>query len=79
MNFEVTIKKLKNPDRAICVGTCFAVQFGKLSKEEARDKLGYNGKYRHVLLSCGGEHGRSARERGSAALDERLVDLKTRR
>ena len=57
VNFEVTIKKLKNPDRAICVGNPLRGQFGKLSKEEARDKLGYNGKYRHVLLSCGGSMG----------------------
>lgn len=57
VNFEVTIKKLKNPDRAICVGNPLRGQFGEMSKEEARDKLGYSGKYRRVLLSCGGSMG----------------------
>lgn len=57
VNFEVTINKLKNPEHAVCVGNPLRGQFGELSKEEARKRLGYNGKYRHVLLSCGGSMG----------------------
>ncbi len=57
VNFEATLSRLSHPERAKRVGNPLRGHFGELTKVQARAKLGYNNKYRHVLLSCGGSMG----------------------
>lgn len=57
VNFEATLSKLSHPERAKRVGNPLRGHFGELTKEQARAKLGYNNKYRYVILSCGGSMG----------------------
>ncbi len=57
VNFEATLSRLSHPERAKRVGNPLRGRFGEFTKEQARVKLGYNNKYRHVLLSCGGSMG----------------------
>ena len=57
VNFEATLSKLSHPERAKRVGNPLRGHFGELTREQAREKLGYNNKYRYVILSCGGSMG----------------------
>ncbi len=57
VNFEETISRLKYKEKAERVGNPLRGSFASYSKEQAREILGYNGKYRHVILSCGGSMG----------------------
>lgn len=66
-NFEYTAKEIKTDKRVISVGMPMRGAFGRVSKEEARKKLGISDKYKHVILSFGGSLG--APMVNSAALD----------
>lgn len=57
VNFEATLSHLKFPEKAVRVGNPLRGDFGRISKEEARRKLGIEGKYRQLILSCGGSLG----------------------
>ena len=56
-NFEVTKTLLNCGDKAVRVGNPLVSGFEALSKEEARKKIGADGKYRKILLSFGGSLG----------------------
>lgn len=57
VNFEETISCLKYPEKAVRVGNPLRGDFSVLSHSEARKRLGLDGKYRFMLLSCGGSMG----------------------
>ena len=56
-NFEETAKKITNCKRAVAVGMPMRGEFERITKEEARKKLGIEGKYKYVILSFGGSLG----------------------
>lgn len=56
-NFEQTANKITNCKRAVGVGMPMRGEFEKITKEEARKKLGIEGKYKYVILSFGGSLG----------------------
>ena len=57
VNFESTLGRLHHPEKALRVGNPLRSQFGEISREEALRTLGYEGKYRRMILSCGGSLG----------------------
>ena len=57
LNFEATGKTLKNKDKLMKVGNPIPAGFAKISKEEAREKLGIDSKYEKIILSYGGSLG----------------------
>ena len=57
INFEETAAYLKQPEKALRVGNPLRGAFTALSHSEARTKLGLDGKYRAMILSCGGSMG----------------------
>lgn len=57
VNFASTLERLRHSEKALRVGNPLRSQFAKISREEALRTLGYEGKYRHVILSCGGSLG----------------------
>lgn len=57
VNFESTISALSNPEKAVRVGNPLRGVFASENKEEARKKLGLEGKYEKFILSCGGSMG----------------------
>lgn len=57
VNFEETLKHLKFPEKAVRVGNPLRGAFSALSHKEARTRLGLDGKYRAMILSCGGSMG----------------------
>ena len=55
VNFEETKQYLtRRPERVIRVGNPVKPVFLTISRGEARRELGIEGKYRHMILSCGG-------------------------
>lgn len=57
VNFEETLLYLKCPEKAVRVGNPLRGAFSAVSHKEARTILGLDGKYRSMLLSCGGSMG----------------------
>ena len=57
VNFEASAEQIRQKEKVLRVGNPLKNEFSTLSKEEAREKLGITGKYRHFLLSCGGSLG----------------------
>lgn len=59
VNFEATIPRLKFPEKALRVGNPLRGAFGAgaISREDARRRLGLDGRCRAMLLSCGGSMG----------------------
>lgn len=57
VNFEATISRLKYPEKALRVGNPLRPEFMTLTHGQAREKLGLEGKYRAMILSCGGSMG----------------------
>lgn len=57
VNFESTLERLHHPEKAMRVGNPLRSQFSEISREEALRTLGYEGKYRRIILSCGGSLG----------------------
>ena len=56
-NFEETAKKITNCKKAVHVGMPMRGEFEKITKEDARKKLGITDKYKYVILSFGGSLG----------------------
>ena len=56
-NFKETAEKIKKEQKTICVGMPMRGEFEGISKEEARKRLGIDGKYKKVILSFGGSLG----------------------
>ncbi len=56
-NFESTAEQIKKCKKILHVGNPLKNGFNDITKEEARAKLGFEGKYRYSLLSCGGSNG----------------------
>ena len=56
-NFEETVERISNCKRAIRVGMPMRGEFERITKEEARKKLGIKDKYKYVILSFGGSLG----------------------
>ncbi len=57
LNFEDAAKYLTAKEKIVHVGNPLKSAFGTLSKKEAREKLGIDGKYKHFILSYGGSLG----------------------
>ena len=57
LNFEATGRTLKAKDKLMKVGNPIPAGFTRISKEEAREKLGIEGKYERMILSYGGSLG----------------------
>ncbi len=57
LNFEATGRTLKAKDKLMKVGNPIPSGFTRISKEEARKKLGIEGKYSKMILSYGGSLG----------------------
>ena len=57
VNFESTLGRLHHPEKALRVGNPLRSQFGEISREEALRTLGCEGKYRRMILFCGGSLG----------------------
>jgi len=57
VNFEETIGQLKHPEKAMRVGNPLRGAFSGMTHAEARQKLGLEGKYSGMILSCGGSMG----------------------
>jgi UDP-N-acetylglucosamine--N-acetylmuramyl-(pentapeptide) pyrophosphoryl-undecaprenol N-acetylglucosamine transferase len=57
VNFEQTISRLKVPEKAYRVGNPLRGGFSDITHDEARKALGLEGKYRFMILSCGGSMG----------------------
>ncbi len=59
VNFDATADALGDEYRAktVKVGNPIKPEFSSLSKKEARAALGLDGKYKYLLLSCGGSMG----------------------
>ncbi|MDD4772851.1 MAG: undecaprenyldiphospho-muramoylpentapeptide beta-N-acetylglucosaminyltransferase [Eubacteriales bacterium] len=57
VNFEETLSHLKYPEKAVRVGNPLRGAFSAFSHEEARTGLKLDGKYRSMILSCGGSMG----------------------
>lgn len=58
-NFDATAAALGEAyaDKIVKVGNPIKPEFSSLDYTAAREKLGINGKYKHLLLSCGGSMG----------------------
>ncbi len=59
-NFKATENQLPKAKKVIHVGNPMKNGFDKISREDARRKLGFEGKYRFSLLTCGGSLGAEA-------------------
>lgn len=57
VNFESTLSELSRPEKGKRVGNPLRGVFSSENKEEARKKLGLDGKYEKFILSCGGSMG----------------------
>ena len=57
LNFEATGKTLHCPEKLLRVGNPLAGDFARMSREEAREALGIDKKYKNVILSYGGSMG----------------------
>ena len=57
LNFEATGKTLKHPEKLLRVGNPLSGDFTRITREEAREKLGIDGKYEKIILSYGGSLG----------------------
>ncbi len=57
LNFEETGKTLGCSEKLLRVGNPLSGGFGGISREEAREKLGLEGKYKNMILSYGGSMG----------------------
>lgn len=57
LNFEATGRSLHCPDKLLRVGNPLPGDFSRMSRDEARKKLGIDGKYKNVILSYGGSMG----------------------
>ena len=57
LNFEEAAKYLSADEKIVHVGNPLKSAFGTLDKDEARKKLGIDGKYKHFILSYGGSLG----------------------
>lgn len=57
LNFEKTIDSIKNKEKTMLVGNPLQGDFNRITKEQARKKLGIDGKYKNVILSYGGSLG----------------------
>ncbi|MBE6531060.1 MAG: undecaprenyldiphospho-muramoylpentapeptide beta-N-acetylglucosaminyltransferase [Ruminococcaceae bacterium] len=66
-NFESTTATLKAKAKIMRVGNPISGDFGRYSKEEARELLGIPQSVKHVVLSCGGSLG--AQRMNEAALE----------
>ncbi len=58
-NFESTAKQIKRCKKIIHVGNPLKKSFSEITREDARSTLGFDGRYRYSLLSCGGSLGAS--------------------
>ncbi len=56
-NFEKTAEQIKKCKRIVHVGNPLKNGFSSITHEDARRTLGFDGKYRYSLLSCGGSLG----------------------
>ncbi len=56
-NFEQTAAQIRSCKKIVHVGNPLKNAFATVSREEARERLGFEGKYRYSLLSCGGSLG----------------------
>ncbi|MBQ4064561.1 MAG: UDP-N-acetylglucosamine--N-acetylmuramyl-(pentapeptide) pyrophosphoryl-undecaprenol N-acetylglucosamine transferase, partial [Clostridia bacterium] len=56
-NFEKTAEQLRACKKIVHVGNPLKNGFSTVTREEARGRLGFEGKYRYSLLSCGGSLG----------------------
>ncbi len=56
-NFEQTASQIRSCRKIVHVGNPLKTAFATVTKEEARKRLGFEGKYRYSLLSCGGSLG----------------------
>ncbi|MCI8590683.1 MAG: undecaprenyldiphospho-muramoylpentapeptide beta-N-acetylglucosaminyltransferase [Clostridiales bacterium] len=57
VNFESTKEFLSHPEKVMRVGNPLRSDFLALSTEQARERLGIAGRYKHFILSCGGSLG----------------------
>ena len=57
LNFEATGKTLHCPEKLLRVGNPLSGDFARMSRDDARKKLGIDDKYKNVLLSYGGSMG----------------------
>lgn len=57
LNFEATGRSLRCQDKLLRVGNPLSGDFSRVSCEEARRRLGIDGKYKNVILSYGGSMG----------------------
>ncbi len=56
-NFGKTAEQIKSCKKIVHVGNPLKNGFSTVTREEARDRLGFEGRYRYSLLSCGGSLG----------------------
>ncbi len=56
-NFEQTAKQISSCNNIVHVGNPLKNDFIATTKEDARQRLGFEGRYRYSLLSCGGSLG----------------------
>lgn len=59
-NFEKTAEQIRSCKRIVHVGNPLKQGFSSIKREEARARLGFEGRYRYSLLSCGGSLGAGA-------------------
>ena len=58
VNFDKTIELLDvDKDKVACVGNPVRRFFGTVNREDARDRLGIDPKYKYTVVSCGGSGG----------------------
>jgi UDP-N-acetylglucosamine--N-acetylmuramyl-(pentapeptide) pyrophosphoryl-undecaprenol N-acetylglucosamine transferase len=56
-NFEQTAEQIRSCKKIVHVGNPLKGDFATVTREEARERLGFEGKYRYSILSCGGSLG----------------------
>ncbi len=56
-NFEATASQIKKCREIMHVGNPLKQSFSTVTKDEARQRLGFENKYRYSILSCGGSNG----------------------
>lgn len=59
-NFEATAEQLPKAKKIVHVGNPLKKDFSDLSRDKARQMLGFEGKYRFSVLTCGGSLGADA-------------------
>lgn len=57
LNFEATGKTLRCPEKLLRVGNPLSGDFARITKEEARERLQIDDKYKKIILSYGGSLG----------------------